>query len=101
MLPKKRITTHPGEVLQTEFLEPLGISQSELARHIGVMPYVICEMANGKRGISPRMALMLSRALGTSAEFWMGLQADYDMSKVMQARGGKSVQDIPPIRAAV
>ncbi len=101
MLPKKRITTHPGEVLQTEFLEPLGISQSALARHIGVMPYVVCELANGRRGISPRMALMLSRALGTSAEFWMGLQADYDLSKAMQTRDGKSVEKIAPIRAAV
>jgi len=53
MLPKKRITTHPGEILQTEFLDPLGITQSDLARHIGLMPYVICELVNGKRGVSP------------------------------------------------
>jgi addiction module HigA family antidote len=97
MLPKKRVTTHPGEVLQAEFLEPLGISQSDLARHIGVTPHVICELANGRRSISPRMAVMLSRALGTSAEFWMGLQADHDLSKLMQTRDGRRVQDIPPM----
>jgi addiction module HigA family antidote len=95
MLPKKRVTTHPGEVLQTEFLEPLGISQSELARHIGVMPYVICELVNGKRGMSPRMGAMLSRALGVSSEFWMGLQADYDLSKLMQTPDGTRLQKIP------
>ena len=95
MLPKKRVTTHPGEVLQVEFLEPLGISQSELARHIGVMPYVVCELVNGKRGVSPRMAFMLSRALGVSPEFWMGLQADHDLSKLMQTRDGRRVRDIP------
>jgi addiction module HigA family antidote len=97
MLPKKRITTHPGEVLQAEFLEPLGISQSELARHIGVMPYVVCELANGRRGVSPRMAVMLSRAFGVSPEFWMGLQADYDLSTLMQSSAGKRVQGIPPM----
>ena len=98
MLPKKRITTHPGEVLQAEFLDPLGISQSDLARHVGVMPYVICELANGRRGVSPRMAVMLSRALGTSTEFWMGLQADYDMTKLLHSRAGKRVKDISLIR---
>ena len=97
MLPKRRVTTHPGEVLQAEFLGPLSISQSELARHIGVMPYVICELVNRKRGVSPRMAFMLSRALGASPEFWMGLQADHDLSKLMQTRDGKHVQDIPPM----
>jgi addiction module HigA family antidote len=97
MLPKKRVTTHPGEVLQVEFLEPLGISQSELARHIGVMPYVVCELVRGKRGVSPRMAFMLSRALGTSPEFWIGLQTDHDLSKLMQTRAGKRVRDISPM----
>ena len=97
MLPKKRITTHPGEVLQIEFLEQLSISQTELARHIGVMPYVICELANGRRGVSPRMAAMLSRALGTSPEFWLGLQADHDLTSLMHTREGKRVKSIAPI----
>ena len=94
MLPKNRITTHPGEILQKEFLDPLGISQSDLARHIGLMPYVICELVNGKRGISPRMALLLSRALGTSEEFWTGLQADYEMTHLLQTREGRRAQSV-------
>jgi len=97
MLPKKRVTTHPGEVLQAEFLSPLNISQSELARHIGVMPYVINQLVHGKRGVSPRMALMLARAFGVSPEFWMGLQADHDLSKLMQKRGERRVRDISPM----
>jgi len=95
MLPKNRITTHPGEVLQTEFLGPLDVSQSELARHIGVMPGVINELVHGKRGVSPRLAVMLSQALGTSPEFWMGLQADHDVSKLMQRRDKSRVREIP------
>ncbi len=97
MLPKKRITVHPGEVLQEEFLVPLGITQSALARHIGVMPYVVCELTNGRRGISARMAVLLSRALGTTPEFWTGLQADHDMTKLMNTREGKRAQGIRPI----
>jgi antitoxin HigA-1 len=100
MLPKHRVTTHPGDVLRLEFLEPLGLSQSALARHIGVQPYVINELARGKRGVSPRMAAMLARALGTSPEFWTGLQTDYDLSRLMQTREGKRVQAIPPIAHA-
>ena len=94
MLPKKRVTTHPGEILQKDFLEPLGITQSDLARHIGLMPYVICELVNGKRGISPRMAVLLSRALGTSAEFWTGLQTDYEMTELLQTEEGKRAQRV-------
>lgn len=97
MLPKKRITTHPGEVLQEEFLGPLGITQSDLARHIGVMPYVVCQLANGRRGVSARMAVMLSRALGTTPEFWMGLQSDYDVTKLMHTREGRRAQGIRPM----
>ena len=63
MLPTKRITTHPGVVLQEEFLTPMGITQSALARHIGVHHFVVCNLCHGKRGITPRLAVMLARAL--------------------------------------
>lgn len=100
MLPTKRVTTHPGEVLQEEFLTPMGITQSALARHFGVPTYTINEIVHAKRAVSPRMAVMLSRALGTSAEFWMGLQTDYDLTNVLRTREGKRAQAIPPIAAA-
>lgn len=94
MLPKRRISTHPGEILRTEFLDPLGISQSVLARHIGVSPHVVCELVHGRRNLSPRMALMLSQALGASVEFWTGLQTDYDVTKLMQTKEGERLATI-------
>lgn len=100
MLPKKRITTHPGEILQREFLEPLGISQSALARHIGVRHFVVCDLVHGKRNVTPRIAVMLARALGTTAEFWLGLQADYEVTALAHTAEGKRISAIPPLRRA-
>ena len=80
MLPKFRISTHPGNFLLKDFLEPSGISQSALARHIGVNPRVINEICREKRGISPKMAQLLEAALGMNAEFWMNAQATYDLT---------------------
>lgn len=80
MLPKLRVSTHPGRFLYEDFLEPLGISQSALARHIGVNPRVINEICRKKRSISPRMAQLLEAALGMSAEFWINAQAAYDLT---------------------
>jgi addiction module HigA family antidote len=70
--------THPGEILLTEFLEPLGISQYRVAKAIGVPPRRINEIVHGKRGISADTALRLSRALGLSDMFWINMQAHYD-----------------------
>ena len=81
MLPTHRISTHPGQFLNEDFLKPLGISQSALARHIGVNPRVINEICRGRRSISPRMAQLLEGALGMSAEFWMNAQSAYDLTR--------------------
>ena len=97
MTPTKRVTTHPGEILQEEFLTPMGISQSALARHLGMHHFVICNLCNGKRNITPRIAIMLAQALGTSPEFWMGLQADYDLTALAKTDEGKRVKAIRPI----
>jgi addiction module HigA family antidote len=70
---------HPGEILLEEFLNPMGVSQNALARAIGVPPRRINEIVLGKRGITADTALRLARTFGTSAGFWMGLQADYDL----------------------
>jgi addiction module HigA family antidote len=72
---------HPGEILLQEFLMPMVISQNALARAIGVPPRRINEIVLGKRGVTADTALRLSRAFGTSAGFWMGLQADYDLEE--------------------
>jgi len=100
MLPTKRTTTHPGEVLLEEFLTPMGITQSALARHIDVMPYVVNEIVHGKRNVSARMAAMLGQALGTSPEFWLGLQTGHDVTQFLQSGEGQRVRRMKPITAA-
>jgi addiction module HigA family antidote len=74
------IAVHPGEVLQ-EMLDDLGVSQSKLARHVKVDPSKINEICRGRRGISAEMALILSRALGTSVAVWMNLQKAWELSQ--------------------
>lgn len=87
MLSKNRISTHPGEILQYEFLEPLEISQAELARHLGVTNQRINELVKGKRGVTPETAWLLSKAFNTTPEFWMNLQTNYDLTSVEPPKG--------------
>ena len=70
---------HPGEVLHEEFLKPMGLSQNKLALDIGVPPRRINEIVLGKRGITADTALRLARHFSMSAQFWLGLQVDYDL----------------------
>ena len=77
----KRITTHPGEVLFEEFLKPLGISNNKLAVDIGVPATRIGEIVHVRRAITPETALRLAHYLGTSPEFWLNLQQNFDLSK--------------------
>ncbi|MGH3545686.1 MAG: HigA family addiction module antitoxin [Mycobacteriales bacterium] len=69
----------PGEILLEEFLAPLGVSQTRLARHVGVPPRRINEIVHGQRRITADTALRLSRVFGTSEGFWMNLQSHYDL----------------------
>lgn len=70
---------HPGEILEEEFLIPMKISQSRLARDIDVTHRRINEIVRGKRAITPDTAMRLSLYFGTSPEFWMNLQTTYDL----------------------
>ncbi len=79
------INVHPGAVLKDE-LEERGITQTQLARHIGVLPKTINEICRGKRGISAEMAVQLSRALGASPAFWLNLQKNWELSQVDEKR---------------
>jgi addiction module HigA family antidote len=72
---------HPGEVLRDE-LEEIGLTQSTLAKHIGVLPKTVNEICRGKRGISAEMAMKLSKALGGSPQFWLSLQNNWDISQL-------------------
>ncbi len=76
---------HPGEVLLEEFLKPMGLSQNKLALAIGVHPRRINEIVLGKRRITADTALRLARFFGTSPQFWMGLQNDYDLDVAADA----------------
>ena len=89
--------THPGEVLGEEFLQPMGLSQSALARKIRVAPRRINEIVNGKRGISADTALRLAAFFGNSAEFWLGLQADYDLETALDEHGETIRRDVQPM----
>ena len=80
MVPKNRTPTHPGEILQKEFLTPLGVTQVHLAEHIGVPVQRINEIVRGKRGITPETAWLLGQALGTTPQFWLNLQANYELA---------------------
>lgn len=73
---------HPGEVLKEEFLIPMGISQYRLAKEIGVTESRISTVCQGRRAIGADTATRLARFFGTSAAFWLGLQADYDTEEV-------------------
>ena len=79
MLPKYRAPSHPGEILLHEFLEPIGISQVELARKLGVPLQRVNTIVNGRRGITAETALLLARQFNTTPQFWMNLQASWDL----------------------
>jgi addiction module HigA family antidote len=80
MIPENRIPTHPGEVLRTEFLEPLEMTQVALARHLGIPAQRVNEIVRGKRGVLADTAWLLSQAFGTTPQFWLNLQVNYDLA---------------------
>lgn len=80
MIPENRIPTHPGVVLSKMFLEPLGVTQVDFAKHLGVPVQRINELIRGKRGVTPETAWLLSDALNTTPEFWINLQSNHDLA---------------------
>jgi addiction module HigA family antidote len=80
MIPENRIPTHPGIVLEEEFLLPLGLTQVALAKHLGVSTQRVNELIRGKRGVTPQTAWLLAGAFGTTPQFWLNLQANYDLA---------------------
>ena len=91
--------THPGDVLREDFLKPLSMSQYALAKALGVPQMRISALVNAKRAVSPDTALRLARYFGTSAEFWMGLQAVYDLEVSREENAAKIESEVKP-RAA-
>jgi antitoxin HigA-1 len=92
-IPTDRPPTHPGEMLLTEFLEPMGLTQKQLADYLGVPYQRINEIVNGKRGVTPSTALRLAKFFGMSNDFWLNLQLRWDLYHV-QKREGDSIDKI-------
>lgn len=96
-LPANRPPTHPGEMLLEEFLEPLGISQSAFAVRLGVSFPRLNEVVRGKRSVTPDTALRLARVLGMSADFWLGLQSDWDLWHAMRDASAEEIARLQPL----
>ena len=80
----KRRPTHPGEILREEFLKPLRLSKSVLAKEIHVSPHVLHDLLSCKKGVTPALALKLAHYFGTSPELWLHLQNRYDLYCAMK-----------------
>jgi len=91
---------HPGEILLREFLEPMGISQYRLARDIGVTPRRINEIVHGRRAITADTALRLGCFFSMEAQFWLNLQARYDMEVAKEELRGKLEKEVHPFSHA-
>ena len=92
MLPENRVPTHPGEILQAQFLEPLNLTQVGLAEHLGVPVQRINEVVRGKRGVTPKTAWLLAQAFDTTPEFWLNLQTNRDLAL------NRPSKTVPPLR---
>lgn len=94
MVKKTLHPVHPGEILLEEFLKPMGLSQNRLALNIGVPPRRINEIVLGKRRITAETALRLGRYFGMTAQFWLGLQTDYDLDVTKDELGERLAQEV-------
>lgn len=92
-----RSPIHPGEILTEEFLVPMSISQSRVARDINVPPRRINEICLGKRAITPDTAMRLARFFGTSAEFWMNLQTRYELECAKDEKQASVDREVRPL----
>ena len=96
---KKLYPISPGEILLEEFMSPLGLSQNQLARDLGVNPARVHEIVRGRRGISAETALRLATYFRTSPEFWLNLQTRYDLKVAENSHGTAIKKSVRPIAA--
>ena len=86
---------HPGRIVRQECIEPLGLTVTEAAERLGVTRQTLNNLVNEKSGISPEMAIRLSRAFGSSPEVWLGMQMEYDLAEAERNAGNIKVTRIP------
>ncbi|OFW07354.1 MAG: addiction module antidote protein, HigA family [Acidobacteria bacterium RIFCSPLOWO2_02_FULL_67_36] len=91
---------HPGEILREDLMKPLAVSINRLARDLRVPVTRISEIVNGRRSVTADTALRLGRYFGTTAEFWMNLQAAYDLDVAMRRSAERIARDVHPREAA-
>ena len=91
---------HPGEILQEEFLEPMGISQYRLSKDVSVPPRRINEIVHGKRAITANTALRLAKYFGTTPQFWLNLQSHYDLEVEKDKMGNTLDSEVHAMSAA-
>jgi len=99
-LPRQRPPTHPGEMLLEEFIKPLGVTQTELAVRLGISFPRLNEIIHAKRAVTPDTALRLARVLGMSADFWLGLQLDWDLWHAMKGSKAPEIARLQPLRTS-
>jgi len=96
MIEEKLKSVRPGEVLLEELLKPMGLGQNRVAVDIGVPARRINEIVLGKRRITADTALRLARYFGTSPQFWLGLQMDYDLDVTVDAMADRLEREVRP-----
>lgn len=96
-LPTHVPPTHPGEMLLGEFLKPLAISQSAFAIRLGVSFPRLNEIVRGKRSVTPDTALRLAQVTGMSADFWLGLQTDWDLWHALRSKDASEIAKLTPL----
>jgi len=96
-LPRDRPPTHPGEMLFEEFLQPLGMTQSAMAVRLAISFPRLNEIVRGKRSVTPDTALRLARVVGMSADFWLGLQQDWDLWHAMHSKRAAEITHLEPL----
>lgn len=87
---------HPGETIREDVLKPLGLSVNQLAKALGITAARVNDVVRGRRGITADTALRLARYLGTSPEFWLGLQLEYDLRVARQAHQKQIERTVRP-----
>jgi len=95
-MPNSLSPIHPGETLREDVLDPLNMSVNQLAKALGVDSARLNEVVRGRRGITADTALRLARYLGTSAEFWLGLQLDYELRLARQSKLKQIEREVQP-----
>ncbi len=92
---------HPGRIVRQQCLEPLGLTVTAAAKGLGITRKALSELLNGKSGISPEMAIRLTKAFGSSPEAWLGLQMDYDLAHIQKKGSRIRVHKLAPAKGGL